>query len=94
MCDENIPSLWNDEISEMEVVEGIRSLLVGKAAGEDRPLNEMVKSSYNTMSPYTAQIFNAIWNSGVYPSSWDTAVLCQIYKKVVEVIKKSIDVYL
>jgi hypothetical protein len=52
----------------------------GKAAGPDLVLNEMLKTSVDTISGPLASICNLILSSESYPDSWVSGIISLIHK--------------
>ena len=76
-CDTTI---LNVPIDATEIVNAIRHLKTGKAPGADMIMNEMMKCSVNQLLPYLLNLFNAIFDKGVYPTSWEESVIIPLHK--------------
>ena len=66
-------------VKEIETV--IRSLKRNKSAAGDELLNEYFIESADILSGHLADIFNAILNSGVFPSQWSEGIIVPLFKK-------------
>jgi hypothetical protein len=79
--DNSSPGELDSEISIDEVLEAILSLKNKKSPGVDCVRNEMLKIGAATLSPSLAKMFNAILQSGEFPTSWRLSTLTVIHKK-------------
>ena len=79
-CDNNTVDFLNDEISRIEIFTAIDSLIIGKAAGNDGIVGEMLKISKYVLIPHLFILFNNILESGIYPNRWCEAILCPLHK--------------
>ena len=70
----------NKIITVKEVKLAISKLKNGKASGEDRVLNEMLKSGKLTLSDSFCKIFNLVFASERYPYSWCKNFLVPVFK--------------
>jgi len=68
-------------IVDTEILNAIRQLKIAKAPGADNILSEMLKSSANHVLPYLINLFNTIFNKGVFPCSWEESVIIPLHKK-------------
>jgi len=73
------PSL-NFQIEERETLTAIRNLKNGKASGPDGICNEMIKYGQHIFSKPLTKIFNAILDSGSYPTTWAQGHISPIHK--------------
>ena len=77
-------SLFNElnySITSEEINRAILLLKNNKSAGNDRILNEFLKTGKSFLLPYITKIFNMIFINGFYPSSWRLNTLTPVYKK-------------
>ena len=91
--DEHTDDIYNDddnepifheldcEISELEIVNGIKRLKKGKAHSLDLILNDMLIEFKDVLMPCLVDLFNKILSSGYFPSSWSSAVIVPVFKK-------------
>ena len=63
-------SYLNKIITIKEVISAITNLKSGKAPGQDRIMNEMLKVGKTTLSHSLCKIFNLVLVSEKYPYSW------------------------
>ncbi len=68
-------------ISIKEIRVEMNKLKHNKSAGPDQVINEILKASSDAILPALATLFNAILNSGIYPSGWNFAFIRQLHKK-------------
>lgn len=71
----------NQEITEEEVRNAVKNLKSGKSCGTDEIVSEMLKAGGHDVICFLTRLFNAIFDSGVYPSEWAKAIVIPIFKK-------------
>ena len=79
-CLEDDDVILNSEIQEDEILHCINSLKNGKSAGDDRILNEYLKSTKTIFLPVYKKLFNNILNTGIIPESWLNGIIKPIFK--------------
>ena len=79
--------LLNAPITIQEVLNCVKILKNNKACGNDRILNEYIKSTLDQMMPIYVQLFNLILDSGEYPSIWLEGIIRPIYKRSGDITK-------
>ena len=79
--------LLNAPIISQEVLKCVKILKNNKACGNDRILNEYIKSTLDQMMPIYVQLFNLILDSGEYPSVWLEGIIRPIYKRSGDITK-------
>ena len=67
-------------ISAEEVLSAVRHMKINKAPGPDGVLAGMLKNSIPQTLHFIVALFNQIFDSGVYPSSWTGAIVVPIHK--------------
>ena len=72
--------MLNSPISEDEVKKAVKRLKNGKACGEDKILNEMIKAFSETHMGVLTNIFNIVLQSGHMPDEWVIGIIKPIYK--------------
>ena len=72
--------MLNSPISEDEVKKAVKRLKNGKACGEDKILNEMIKAFSETHMGVLTKIFNIVLQSGHMPHEWVIGIIKPIYK--------------
>ena len=72
--------MLNEEISLSEVLASIRQLKCGKSPGPDSIGAEFYLNTATEISPILKDLFNRIFDSGIFPSSWGRSILCPIHK--------------
>ncbi len=77
---ENIMKHLNSPIKCEEVVNGIKKLKLGKAAGIDLIMNEFLKAGSNVLAKPITKLFNHILLSHSYPEQWSVNILSTIHK--------------
>ena len=78
--DDNEP-LLDRPISREEVLLAVRKLKSCKAAGPDDVIGELFKYSGNVVIDFLVQLFNFLFNNGVFPDNWTESILLPLYKK-------------
>ena len=68
-------------ITEQEIVNAIKQLNSGKSGGPDRLLNEFFVYGINILPKYLSKLFNAIYDSGHFPTCWTDGHIVPIHKK-------------
>ena len=71
----------NFRITDSEITRAILLLKNNKSPGTDGIINEFLKAGKEILLPCITKLFNSIFNSGIYPSSWRVNTLTPIYKK-------------
>lgn len=71
----------NTEINSTEVIKTIKDLKCNKAAGIDGITNDMLKSGSTQLISPMLHLYNTILYSGVFPESWNCALITPIHKK-------------
>ena len=71
----------NKPIAMDELTKALKNLKNNKATGPDGIKNEEIKSSFEMMKGFYLKLFNLIFDSGVFPSSWAEGLIVPIYKK-------------
>ena len=79
-CLEDDDVILNSKIQEDEILHCINSLKNGKSAGDDRILNEYLKSTKTIFLPVYKKLFNNILNTGIIPESWLNGIIKPIFK--------------
>ena len=70
----------NHEISHDEILNSITSLKIGKSSGVDGIGAEFYITTVVEITPIMFKLFNQIFNSGIFPSSWGESIITPIYK--------------
>ena len=64
----------------------IRGLQRGKSHGDACILNEFLIEFCNILVPFFVKMFNVILHTGCFPTSWPSAVIIPVFKKVTHLI--------
>lgn len=78
---ENSMNLGADEIRLSEVLQAVKRLKNGKAAGVDEIRAELIKESGMTGVVWLHRIINLTWRSGEVPLDWQSAIISPIHKE-------------
>ena len=73
-------NVLNEEISEKEVTECIKSLKNKKSPGNDQINNEMIKCTNKEGKQLITKLFNTILKFGHFPKDWNFGLLKLIHK--------------
>ena len=77
-------TVQNDEldcpITEEEVRKAVFKQNNGKASGPDDLTAEIIKASYDIISPYLVSIYNNLFDNAEYPESWGLGFIVPIFK--------------
>ena len=79
--EETFDDILDCEISEQEVRNAIRRLKAGKPAGPDCILAEMLKVAEAVTVPYLKNIFNVLFDKGMFPVEWSKTISIPLRKK-------------
>ena len=66
---------------ESEVEAAIQALKMGKSAGIDNILVELIKAGGNIVIQILLDICNKIWETGILPSNWTKSMIISLHKK-------------
>ena len=77
---ENENDQLNKKITAQEISKCIKNLKTGKSSGEDKTLNEYIKSTEGIFLPTYEKLFNSVFDSGNIPNAWLEGVIIPIYK--------------
>ena len=72
--------ILNSEILEQEILQCVRSLKNGKAAGDDKIINEYIKTTVHIFMPIYLKLFNKVLNSGCIPDEWLQGIIKPVFK--------------
>lgn len=83
--DTQFPQHLNDveldsPITEHEIRLAVFKQKNGKASGPDELSAEIIKSSYDIISPYLVKIFNTLFDNSQYPDEWGVGFIVPIFK--------------
>ncbi|XP_052750861.1 uncharacterized protein LOC128200685 [Galleria mellonella] len=76
ICKEEIPC-----ILESEVIKAIKSQTSGKAPGDDKISNEVLKQTLPAISKYVTHLFNEVIVSEKIPTQWTKSTIILLHKK-------------
>lgn len=68
-------------ISKQDVISAIKKLKNAKAAGPDGFIGEIYKGLENVAVDFLVNLFNNLFDSGVYPEQWTESVIVPLFKK-------------
>ena len=79
-CIEDDNEILNSEILEQEILQCVLSLKNGKAAGDDKIINEYIKTTVHIFMPIYLKLFNKVLNSGCIPDAWLQGIIKHVFK--------------
>ena len=71
----------NVEFSQEEILKSIKQLKTNKSGGPDRLINEFFIHGKNVLLPILLNLFNKIFESGVFPEEWSEGYIIPLHKK-------------
>ena len=71
----------DEEISIEEIKTAIKQLKNNKSGGPDRLLNEFFSCGIDVLPEYLHKLFNVLFDTGYFPSSWAEGHIIPIHKK-------------
>ena len=69
------------DVTREEVAKAVRRLQNGKAAGEDKLVAELLKSSGETVIEWLTEVMQEVWRTKKVPQDWRNATLIALSKK-------------
>lgn len=71
----------NEELSQEEILKAIKQLKTNKSGGPDKLINEFFIHGKHILLPILRNLFNRIFESGVFPESWSEGFVVPLHKK-------------
>ena len=68
-------------MNESELRKAVIELKCGKSGGEDLIINELLMNGFSVLCPYMLQLFNFIFEAGIFPEMWGNGLLVPLHKK-------------
>ena len=72
---------FNSEITDEEILKSVKSLKCGTSAGTDELIPEFLIKSIDNILPLINRLFNRIFDTADFPTSWCYSVIVTLYKK-------------
>ena len=73
--------VFNSEITDEEILKSVKSLKCGTSAGTDELIPEFFIKSIDNILPLINRLFNRIFDTADFPTSWCYSVIVTLYKK-------------
>ena len=70
----------DSKITEQEIRQAVFNQKSGKSPGPDELTAELIKASYDIISPHLTSILNRLFDNSEYPESWGLGYIVPIYK--------------
>ena len=70
----------NSEILPSGISSAIKKLSNGKSSGIDGIPSEFYKNTLHDILPILYKLFNSVFSTGNFPSTWSQSVICPIFK--------------
>ena len=71
----DIDNLFNDPFTFQELEKSVKNLELGKSTGPSGIISERIKTSFNDISPILLTLYNHIFETGQFPSTWGQSIL-------------------
>ena len=81
LLQEAAAGVFDEPISRDEVTASIRNLKLGKSAGPDKIVSEMLKYVDQNVADFLVQLFNKLNDEGIFPKEWSKSIIVLIHKK-------------
>ena len=81
MEDEAAAGVFDEPISRDEVTASIRNPKLCKSAGPDKIVSEMLKYVDQNVADFLVQLFNKLYDEGIFPKEWSKSIIVPIHKK-------------
>ena len=72
--------MLNSEILPSEISSAIKKLSHGKSSEIDGIPSEFYKNTLHDILPVLHKLFNSVFTTGNFPSTWSQSVICPIFK--------------
>ena len=72
---------FDEEISREEVIASIRNLILGKSAGPDKIVSEMLKHVDECVIDFFVQTFNKLYDDEIFPEEWSRSIMLPFHQK-------------
>ena len=73
--------IFNERISDDEILHAVKHLKKGKSAGPDGILPEFFIECIDTLLPVISKLFNRLFMNGLFPTCWSHSILIPLHKK-------------
>ena len=81
VMEDDVAGILGKRISRDEVTASIRNLEPGKSAGPDEIISEMLKHAHDSVIEFLIQLFNKLYDEGIFPTEWSKSIMVPIHKK-------------
>ena len=81
MTENHVDGELNAEFTESELRKAVFKQKDNKSPGIDSISSEILKASYDTISPFLLSLYNRMFMTAEYPRSWGEGIIAPIFKK-------------
>ena len=81
MTENHVEGELNAEFTESELRKAVFKQKDNKSPGIDSISSEILKASYDTISPFLLSLYNRMFMTAEYPRSWGEGIIAPIFKK-------------
>ena len=81
MTENHVEGELNAEFSESELRKAVFKQKDNKSPGIDSISSEILKASYDTISPFLLSLYNRMFMTAEYPRSWGEGIIAPIFQK-------------
>ena len=81
MTESHVEGELNAEFTESELRKAVFKQKDNKSPGIDSISSEILKASYDTISPFLLSLYNRMFMTAEYPRSWGEGIIALIFKK-------------
>ncbi|MCG8034648.1 MAG: endonuclease/exonuclease/phosphatase family protein, partial [Candidatus Thiodiazotropha taylori] len=71
----------NLSLSQHEIIKSIKQLKSNKAGGPDKLINEFFIHGIHILAPVLCNLFNRVFDSGIFPEEWSEGYIIPLHKK-------------
>ena len=81
VMEHEVAGIFGETVSRDEVTAGIRNRMSGKSAGPGKIISEMLKHANERVIDFFVQLFNKLYDEGIFPKEWSKSIIVPSHKK-------------